>query len=103
VQAWGRPKILDDEDWLRDQLAAITTEHEKDRDPPWAVDDAPGAFIAGQIKGIVGLEIPIDRMEGKWKASQNQPTSNRTGVVRGLRELDPTSAMAALIDGLSSR
>lgn len=100
VQAWGRPHIVDDEKWLRHQLASITTEQEKDRSAPWTMGDAPASFIAGQIKGIAGLEIPIDRIEGKWKASQNQPTPNRAGVVTGLRELDPASAMATLIDRL---
>jgi transcriptional regulator len=49
------------------------------------VSDAPDPFVAAQIKGIIGLEIPISRIEGKWKVSQNRPAVDRTGVVEGLR------------------
>jgi transcriptional regulator len=84
VQAWGVPKIREDRDWLFHQLSELTTAHEAKRREPWHVNDAPSDFIEGQIKGIVGLEIPIDRIEGKWKVSQNQPMENRMGVAAGL-------------------
>jgi transcriptional regulator len=97
VQAWGRAKVIDDADWLSAQVKELTTQQEKLRETPWAVTDAPAAFVAGQLKGIIGIEIPVDRIEGKWKASQNQPAVNRKGVVEGLRESDPDSLMAALV------
>ena len=84
VQVWGVPKIRDDRDWLFDQLSELTTVHEAKRPEPWHVNDAPSDFIEAQMQGIVGLEIPISRIEGKWKVSQNQPMENRIGVAAGL-------------------
>ncbi|PTQ12228.1 transcriptional regulator [Sphingomonas oleivorans] len=98
VQAWGRPQVIDDAEWLLAQIGDLTTQQEQRQNAPWSVDDAPTAYIAGQLKGISGLEIPIDRIEGKWKASQNQPAANRAGVISGLRAQDPASPMATLMD-----
>jgi transcriptional regulator len=98
VQAWGRPRVIEDADWLLAQIGALTTLQEAGRAEPWSVADAPAPFIAAQLGGIIGIELPIDRIEGKWKASQNQPEQNRKGVVEGLRRDDAASAMAALVD-----
>ena len=98
VQAWGRPLVIDDPDWLLAQIGALTAQQEQGRAEPWSVADAPADYIGGQLKGIAGIEIPVDRIEGKWKASQNQPAGNRAGVAAGLRELDAGSAMAGLVD-----
>lgn len=98
VQAHGRPQVIDDAAWLRAQIDALTAQQEADRQNPWAVSDAPPDFVAAQLKGIAGVEIAIDRIEGKWKASQNQPAANRQGVVVGLRALDPASPMAAAME-----
>lgn len=98
VQAHGRPRVIDDAAWLRAQIDALTAQQEADRQDPWAVDDAPPDFVAAQLKGIAGVEIAIDRIEGKWKASQNQPAANRAGVAAGLRALDPASPMAAAME-----
>ena len=97
VQAWGRPRVIEDADWLLAQIGQLTTLKEGGRDEPWSVADAPEDFIATQLRGIVGVELPIGRIEGKWKASQNQPEGNRKGVVEGLRG-DDDEAMAALVD-----
>ncbi len=97
VSAWGRPRVTGDADWLRAQIDALTEQQEGGRDEPWAVDDAPGEFVAAQLRGIVGVEIPVDRIEGKWKASQNHPEANRRGVVEGLVRDDPASAMAQVM------
>lgn len=85
VQARGTPVVIDDPNWLRSQIDDLTEAHERDRPAPWSVDDAPDEFVASTMKGIVGLELPIDSIEGKWKVSQNQPGENRQGVERGLR------------------
>src|SRR4028118_812130 len=61
VHAWGRPQIMDSEGWLRSQIDALTAQKEEPRALPWQVADAPEAFVAAQIKGIVGIEIPIAR------------------------------------------
>lgn len=85
VHAWGTPRVMDDASWLRRQIDDLTRHAESTRDPPWHVSDAPEEFIAAQVKGIVGLEVPIARIEGKWKTSQNRPAADRDGVVAGLR------------------
>lgn len=85
VHAWGRPQVIDDTAWLRDQIEDLTRHNEASRAAPWKVSDAPESFIAAQMKGIVGLEIPIARIEGKWKVSQNRPAVDQAGVVAGLR------------------
>lgn len=89
VHAWGTPRVIDDEIWLRDQIGDLTLSQEAGREHPWRVEDAPEAFLAGQIKGIVGLEIPIARIEGKWKVSQNRSAADRQGVIDGLRQEVP--------------
>lgn len=95
VQAHGRPVVIDDVQWLRAQIDALTAQQEADRSEPWAVTDAPPDYVAAQLKGIAGVEIAVERIEGKWKASQNQPAANHAGVVAGLRAQDPASSMAA--------
>ncbi len=96
VHAWGRPRVIEDAGWLRRQLDDLTASQENHRAPPWAVGDAPEPFIASQMKGIVGVEIPITRIEGKWKVSQNRAQADRAGVVAGLTA-EGEDAMAALV------
>jgi transcriptional regulator len=84
VQAAGRPRVIEDSDWLRGQIEELTRRHEAARPAPWAVSDAPEDFIAMQAKAIVGVEIEIQRIAGKWKVSQNRPAADREGVVQGL-------------------
>jgi transcriptional regulator len=98
VQAWGRPCVIDDAAWLREQIDGLTVQQEQGRAEPWTVDEAPPSYVAALLKAISGVEIPIDRIEGKWKASQNQPAVNRAGVVSGLRDLDPMCPMAAIVE-----
>jgi transcriptional regulator len=100
VQARGTMRIVEDRDWLAEQIAALTHRNESGRKEPWAVGDAPEAFVAAQIKGIVGIEIPIARIEGKWKVSQNRPAADREGVIAGLRASDEpdAEAMAELVE-----
>lgn len=85
VHAWGRPQAIEDAAWLRRQIEDLTNLKEGIRPAPWKVDDAPEQYLASQIKGIVGIEIPIARIEGKWKVSQNRPAVDRVGVAAGLR------------------
>jgi len=84
VHAWGRPQVIDDAAWLRRQLDDLTLLKEGARPAPWKVNDAPEQYIVSQMKGIIGVEIPIDRIEGKWKVSQNRPETDRAGVIAGL-------------------
>jgi transcriptional regulator len=96
VHAWGRPRVIEDGLWLRRQLDDLTHLNEGSRPTPWLVDDAPSDYVASQMKGIIGLEIPIDRIEGKWKVSQNRPAVDRAGVVTGL-EAEGKEVMARLV------
>jgi transcriptional regulator len=87
VHVWGRPRVVDDASWLRRQIDDLTRHNEATRPVAWNVSDAPEPFVAAQVKGIVGLEIPIARIEGKWKVSQNRVTADQAGVVAGLRDI----------------
>jgi transcriptional regulator len=100
VQARGRLTIKDDPDWLLQQITAMTDMQEAPRPEPWTVSDAPAPFVAAQLKGIVGVEIEITRIEGKWKVSQNRAEADRLGVSTGLRlsQDDASHRMAALVD-----
>jgi transcriptional regulator len=100
VQARGLLKVKDDPDWLQQQITAMTDLQESPRAEPWAVGDAPSSFVAAQLKGIVGVEIEITRIEGKWKVSQNRPEPDRLGVSAGLRlsRDDASHQMAELVD-----
>jgi transcriptional regulator len=100
VHAYGRPRVVDDQQWLARHVFELTTINEAGRTEPWSVTDAPANFIDAQLRGIVGLEIEITRLEGKWKVSQNRPQPDRVGVVDGLlRQADePSLAMAQLVE-----
>jgi transcriptional regulator len=99
VHVWGRIRVHDDPAWLRAQVERLTGAHEGGRADPWAVEDAPAPFVAAQLKGIVGIEIAVERLEGKWKVSQNRPESDRRGVADGLGRAPDADApaMAALV------
>jgi transcriptional regulator len=97
VHVWGRPTVVEDAAWLRRQIDGLTALQEGRRAPPWSVSDAPEDFVAAQVKGIVGVEIPISRIEGKWKVSQNRPENDRAGVVQGLAGEGDAGAMATLV------
>jgi transcriptional regulator len=94
VHAYGRPRIVEDGPWLAQNVTDLTKLHEDGRAAPWAVSDAPDDFIASLLKGIVGVEIEITRIEGKWKASQNRPEADRAGVVAGLSSQDDEASQA---------
>lgn len=85
VQARGKATPIEDAAWLRRQLDDLTNFHEHGRMRPWAIRDAPADYIATQMKAIVGIEIPIANIEGKWKMSQNKDDADRVGIVDGLR------------------
>lgn len=94
VQVRGRAQMHEDADWLHEQVSALTDTHETGRAAPWAVSDAPERFVAAQLRGIVGISMPLDEMRGKYKASQNRDAADRAGVVRGLAETHPELSKA---------
>jgi transcriptional regulator len=97
VHAYGAVEFFDDPARLLDVVTRLTERQESRRGAPWAVSDAPEEFIQGMLKGIVGFAIPVSRLEGKWKMSQNRPADDRAGVVVGLRE-EGQDAVAVLVD-----
>jgi transcriptional regulator len=105
VHAYGHLKVIEDGEWLMAHLRQLTTIHEAGiheagSPVPWQVGDAPADYIASQLRGIVGLEMAIERLEGKWKVSQNRSERDRDGVAQGLVELNTTEslAMKALVE-----
>jgi len=94
VHAHGALRIVDDRAWLSGLVEQLTNRNEAERPNPWKVTDAPAAFIAQMLGAIIGLEIPIARLAGKWKVSQNRPARDREGVVEGLMQEDRDSALA---------
>jgi len=108
VHAYGVLRAIEDGDWLKDQIERLTASQEGVRAEPWAVSDAPGGFIEAMMKAIVGIEIGITRLEGKWKVSQNRPAADRQGVVDGLRAekvqgSEESIAVAQLVEKFSPK
>jgi len=85
VQITGRLRRVEDPAWLREAVTMLTDQHEAARAERWAVTDAPATYVDKQLRAIVGLELAIERVEGKAKLSQNRSEEDRAGVVRGLR------------------
>ncbi len=99
VAVHGVPEFIDDQDWLRAHLSSLTDTHEAPQALPWKIDDAPPDFTEKMIAAIVGVQIPIQRIEGKWKVNQNRSDSDKMGVVAGLlgKGDDDSLAMASLV------
>jgi transcriptional regulator len=85
VHLSGTARVHEDPAWLRSAVAELTDEHERGRETPWAVTDAPAAYLEGQLRGIVGVELTVTKVEGKAKLSQNRSEADLAGVVEGLR------------------
>ena len=98
VHVHGVLRCVDDPAWVRSHVEALTREHEGKRDIPWAVTDAPADFIEKMVAAVVGIEISITRLVGKWKVSQNRSISDRVGVVEALeREAVPSATTIAAL------
>jgi transcriptional regulator len=88
AHVYGELIIHDDPAWVEANVRRLSDLHERINEAPWSVDDAPGAYIAGQLKAIVGVELVIARVEGKRKLSQNRSSEDIDGVIEGLEALD---------------
>ena len=99
VHAEGIAKVVHDQNWLKQHLNNLTNQHESTMPEPWSVSDAPEKFTDRLMQAIVGIEIRIEKLSGKLKASQNQPEGNRAGVKAALSKMDNTDSkeMAKLI------
>lgn len=101
VHARGTLSVIDDAAWLINHVSEMTAHNEASRKAPWKVSDAPADFIAQTAKAIVGIEIALTSLTGKWKVSQNRPAEDQAGVVAGLKTVgtDEALAMARLVEG----
>ncbi|CAN5177277.1 FMN-binding negative transcriptional regulator [soil metagenome] len=99
VHAHGLPRVINDAAWLLDHVTELSNTHEASQRLPWKVSDAPPDYIERMLEMIVGVEMPITSLVGKWKVSQNRPAADRDGVAAGLesRKDEQSRAMAALV------
>jgi transcriptional regulator len=102
VHATGTPELIEEPAALLRLVERLTDEMERTRAEPWAVDDAPAPFIAGQLKGIVGVRLHLARLEGKLKLSQNRPTADRAAVLAAL-ESSPRPGDRAVADRMAAK
>ena len=103
VHAYGRLRVIEDRAWLHALVSRLTDRHESTQAQPWKVSDAPDDYIEQMLKAIVGIEICVTRISGKWKTSQNRPAHDRAGVSAALRASGDANAiaMADAVDGAS--
>jgi transcriptional regulator len=99
VQAYGHPRYIHDGHWLYQHLTQLTNQHEANQPLPWKIEDAPKEYIDRLMGAIVGIEIPILNIQGKWKISQNRSVDDQLSVANELlkKENDNSQVMANLI------
>jgi transcriptional regulator len=97
IHATGKLRFFDDAERLRAIVTRLTETHEARRAEPWQVTDAPSGYIDAMLKAIVGFELVIETLEGKWKMSQNRPEADRQGVVAGLAREGGSADVAAIV------
>ena len=97
VQVRGAARVVEDGAWLHRLLGDLTAQHEQAMPQPWAMSDAPPEFIDGLLRAIVGIELPIESIVGKWKVSQNRSAADMASIAAGLRQRDG-GAMAGLVE-----
>jgi transcriptional regulator len=96
VHAYGAPRLIDDPEWLRSLLLRLSARHEAREAAPWRMEDLPEPYVQSMLKGIVGVELAVTRLEGKFKLSQNRPAADRPRIVERLEARgDPDSAGVA--------
>jgi transcriptional regulator len=100
VHGYGMLRIVDDAQWLLDLLHRLTDHHEAKRAMQWKIDDAPENYIQKMLAAIIGIEIPLTKLSGKWKASQNRPEQDRLNIAAELRMSTEQNAqiMATLVE-----
>ena len=103
AHVYGQFVVHDDPVWTERLVRRLTAKHEAANAHPWSVDDAPRAFIEGQLRAIVGIEVAISRIEAKAKLSQNRPAADVAGVIAGLRERGDARSADAVAQANASR
>ena len=86
VHAHGKLKAITDQEWLRAHVTALTDTHERSQPQPWAVSDAPDNYITTMLRGIIGVQMHVDRLEGSWKLNQHRSTGDQQGVISALED-----------------
>jgi transcriptional regulator len=95
VHAYGPARTIADADWLRDFVRRLTERHEaREPTPPWRMQDLPEAYLASMLNGIIGIEIAVSRVEGKFKLSQNRPAADRPRIIAALERRDDADSQA---------
>ena len=102
VQIRGSILVHHDPEWLRRQVTGLTDRHEHGRAQPWQVTDAPAAFIDGQLRGIVGIELRVEGIDAKAKLSQNRSAEDQQGVIEGLAN-EPAAQATAVADAMRAQ
>jgi transcriptional regulator len=104
VHAHGIPRRIEDPEWLLQHLNELTDKHESEQKLPWKVSDAPEEFIQSLVGAIVGIEIPITKLTGKWKLGQNRSEADKHGMIAGLMSSDRVEShgLAKLLNQYSS-
>ena len=102
VHAYGTARITEDPVELHALVRRLTDVREGERDAPWSVSDAPEPFVDGQLRGIVGVTIAVDRYDAKWKMSQNRSDADVRGVIADLRA-SPFAVERAAADVVADR
>jgi transcriptional regulator len=95
VHAYGKARTIADPDWLRGFLRRLTERHEgREPAPPWRMEDLPAAYLKSMLNGIVGIEIAVSRLDGKFKLSQNRPAADRPRIIAALEGRDDPDSPA---------
>lgn len=94
VHAYGPVRLVEDDDWLCRLLRRLSDQHEAGSPAPWRMQDLPETYLAGMVKGIIGLEIAVERLQGKYKLSQNRPAADRPRVIAALERSADAGAQA---------
>ena len=93
VHAYGTVRLIEDGDWLRGLLRRLIERYEAGTPVPWRVEDLPETYLEGMLKGIIGLDIAVNRLEGKFKLSQNRPAADRPCIIAALESGDDSRAI----------
>ena len=94
VHAYGEARLVEDADWLLAVLRRLSARHETRNPVPWRIEDLPETYLRQMLKGIIGVEIAVTRLEGKYKLSQNRPVADRMGVIAALEAQNDPEADA---------
>jgi len=94
VHAYGTVRLIEDEDWLRGLLQHLSDRHEAGSPALWRMQDLPESYLKGMLKGIIGLDIEVTRLEGKYKLSQNRPAGDRPRVIAALERREDADSLA---------